>query len=220
MENLILIASSTFVAGLLIASLVVWFISKQKINLATRELELVKGSYENVIVSLKDNIKNLEESLKNQERSFQEKVTLERKSYETKIEALEDLIEDKKEQYENEFKIKEENLKEKIELLETSKDRLKVEFENLANKLFEENNKKSSSNLNQLLTPFKDQLNSFGKRVNDIHNEETKQRVNLLSEIKNLKELNNQISQDALNLTKALKGENKTQGDWGELILI
>ncbi|WP_417332123.1 DNA recombination protein RmuC [Halarcobacter sp.] len=219
MENLILIASSTFVAGLLIASLVVWFISKQKINLATRELELVKGSYENVIVSLKDNIKNLEESLKNQERSFQEKVTLERKSYETKIEALEDLIEDKKEQYENEFKIKEENLKEKIELLETSKDRLKVEFENLANKLFEENNKKSSSNLNQLLTPFKDQLNSFGKRVNDIHNEETKQRVNLLSEIKNLKELNNQISQDALNLTKALKGENKTQGDWGELIL-
>jgi len=219
MENLILIASSTFVAGLLIASLVVWFISKQKINLATRELELVKGSYENVIVSLKDNIKNLEESLKNQEISFQEKVSLERKSYETKIEALEDLIEDKKEQYENEFKIKEENLKEKIELLETSKDRLKVEFENLANKLFEENNKKSSSNLNQLLTPFKDQLNSFGKRVNDIHNEETKQRVNLLSEIKNLKELNNQISQDALNLTKALKGENKTQGDWGELIL-
>ncbi len=219
MENLILIASSTFVAGLLIASLVVWFISKQKINLATRELELVKGSYENVIVSLKDNIKNLEESLRNQERGFQEKVTLERKSYETKIEALEDLIEDKKEQYENEFKIKEENLKEKIELLETSKDRLKVEFENLANKLFEENNKKSSSNLNQLLTPFKDQLNSFGKRVNDIHNEETKQRVNLLSEIKNLKELNNQISQDALNLTKALKGENKTQGDWGELIL-
>lgn len=77
MENLILIASSTFVAGLLIASLVVWFISKQKINLATRELELVKGSYENVIVSLKDNIKNLEESLKNQEISFQEKVTLE-----------------------------------------------------------------------------------------------------------------------------------------------
>ncbi len=49
--------------------------------------------------------------------------------------------------------------------------------------------------------------------------EETKQRSSLLTEIKNLKELNNQISQDAINLTKALKGENKTQGDWGELIL-
>jgi DNA recombination protein RmuC len=59
----------------------------------------------------------------------------------------------------------------------------------------------------------------FGKRVNDIYSEETKQRTSLLTEIKNLKDLNNQISQDAINLTKALKGENKTQGDWGELIL-
>ena len=70
-----------------------------------------------------------------------------------------------------------------------------------------------------MLNPFKEQLTSFGKRVDDIYNEETKQRVSLLSEIKNLKDLNNQISQDAINLTKALKGENKTQGDWGELIL-
>ncbi|MGB6329293.1 MAG: DNA recombination protein RmuC [Halarcobacter sp.] len=119
----------------------------------------------------------------------------------------------------NEFIIKEENLKEKIELLETSKERLKQEFENLANKLFEENSKKSASNLNLMLNPFKEQLSSFGKRVDDIYNEETKQRSSLLTEIKNLKDLNNQISQDAINLTKALKGENKTQGDWGELIL-
>ncbi len=219
MENLILISSLSFVVGVLIASLVVWFILKQKIDLTTKELQLVKDSYENLITSLKENIRSLEDSILNIEKNSQEKILLERKSYETKIESLENLIQDKKEQYENEFRIKEDSLKEKIELLETSKDRLKVEFENLANKLFEENNKKSSTNLNQLLTPFKDQLNSFGKRVNDIHNEETKQRVNLLSEIKNLKELNNQISQDALNLTKALKGENKTQGDWGELIL-
>ncbi len=219
MENLILISSLSFVVGVLIASLVVWFILKQKIDLTTKELQLVKDSYANPITSLKENIRSLEDSILNIEKNSQEKILLERKSYETKIESLENLIQDKKEQYENEFRIKEDSLKEKIELLETSKDRLKVEFENLANKLFEENNKKSSTNLNQLLTPFKDQLNSFGKRVNDIHNEETKQRVNLLSEIKNLKELNNQISQDALNLTKALKGENKTQGDWGELIL-
>lgn len=219
MENLILISSLSFVVGVLIASLVVWFILKQKIDLTTKELQLVKDSYANLITSLKENIRSLEDSILNIEKNSQEKILLERKSYETKIESLENLIQDKKEQYENEFRIKEDSLKEKIELLETSKDRLKVEFENLANKLFEENNKKSSTNLNQLLTPFKDQLNSFGKRVNDIHNEETKQRVNLLSEIKNLKELNNQISQDALNLTKALKGENKTQGDWGELIL-
>ena len=96
---------------------------------------------------------------------------------------------------------------------------MKLEFENLATKIFEENQKKSNVNLNQVLTSFKDQLDSFGKRVNDIYNDETKQRVSLLTEIKNLKELNNQISSDAINLTKALKGQNKTQGDWGEMIL-
>lgn len=96
---------------------------------------------------------------------------------------------------------------------------MKEEFENLANRVFEQNSKKSNENINQVLTPLKEQLNNFGKRVNDIYSEETKQRSYLLNEIKNLKELNNQISNDAVNLTKALKGDNKIQGDWGELIL-
>lgn len=117
------------------------------------------------------------------------------------------------------FETKEQNLNEKISLLVDSKQQMKLEFENLATKIFEENQKKSNLNLNQVLTSFKDQLDSFGKRVNDIYNDETKQRVSLLTEIKNLKELNNQISSDAINLTKALKGQNKTQGDWGEMIL-
>ena len=65
---------------------------------------------------------------------------------------------------------------------------MKIEFENVANKLFEENQKKSNVNLTQVLTSFKDQLDSFGKRVNEIYNEETIQRTTLLTEIKNLKE--------------------------------
>ncbi|MGB7402171.1 MAG: DNA recombination protein RmuC [Arcobacter sp.] len=127
--------------------------------------------------------------------------------------------EESKKAMNSEFKIRVESYDEKLQLLEDSKKQMKLEFESLANKLFEENSKKSSLNLNQVLTPFKEQLNSFGKRVNDIYNDETQQRVTLLTEIKNLKDLNNQISQDAVNLTKALKGENKTQGDWGEMIL-
>ena len=67
--------------------------------------------------------------------------------------------------------------------------------------------KKSNVNLTQVLTSFKDQLDLFGKRVNEIYNEETIQRTTLLTEIKNLKDLNNQISTDAINLTKALKGQ-------------
>ena len=110
-------------------------------------------------------------------------------------------------------------LEDKILLLQNSEEKLKQEFENLANKIFEENKKQSNENIGLVLKPFKEQLNSFNTRVNEIYSDETKQRTSLSNEIKNLKELNSQISQDAINLTKALKGENKTQGDWGEMIL-
>ncbi len=143
-----------------------------------------------------------------------------------KLQALHEKISYQKELYEQKllskeeaFFIKKQNLDEKITLLEDSKEKMKIEFENLANRLFDENSKKSTININQILRPLKDQINSFGKRVNDIYSEETKQRSYLLNEIKNLKELNQQISNDAINLTKALKGDNKIQGDWGELIL-
>ena len=153
------------------------------------------------------------------EEKLEDDLILLETSNEEKMELLETNFAETLEYERSKALLKEEYLQEKIDLLENSKERLKLEFENLANKLFEENTKKSTSNLNQMLSPFKDQLTSFGKRVDDIYNEETKQRTSLLTEIKNLKELNNQISQDAINLTRALKGENKTQGDWGELIL-
>jgi DNA recombination protein RmuC len=111
------------------------------------------------------------------------------------------------------------HFEEKIKLLDESKHQLKLEFENISNKLYDQNLKKSSASLNTVLNPLKDQIQTFGNRVNEIYTDETKQRSTLLSEIKYLKELNNQISQDAINLTQALKGENKTQGDWGEMIL-
>eukprot|EP01156_Anaeramoeba_ignava_P007071 Anaeramoba_ignava/a350506_15.p1 GENE.a350506_15~~a350506_15.p1 ORF type:complete len:347 (+),score=73.19 a350506_15:107-1147(+) len=202
-SNLFIVIS--FLTGLIVSGLVIWLILRQKVNTLEEKLELIKNFYEEKIELLETN--------------FADTIEYEKSKAKIKYNSLLESFEDKKEQLKNEFIIKEENLKEKIELLENSKLRLKEEFENLANKLFEENTKKSSNNLNQMLNPFKEQLASFGKRVNDIYNEETKQRVSLLTEIKNLKDLNNQISQDAINLTKALKGENKTQGDWGELIL-
>ena len=115
--------------------------------------------------------------------------------------------------------IEKEHNQEKINTLESSKIAMKQEFENLANKIFEQNRKKSNDNLSLVLQPFKDQIKSFSTRVDEIYGEETKQRSSLLTEIKNLKDLNTQISSDAISLTKALKGENKTQGDWGEMVL-
>ena len=91
----------------------------------------------------------------------------------------------------NESNIKLLSLQNQLDLQTTSKDQMKQEFENLANKIFDQNNKKSNDNLSILLTPFKEQLKSFGSRVDEIYNEETKQRSSLLNEIKNLKDLNN-----------------------------
>lgn len=218
-DDTLLVLISSLLGGLILGSSLVWLVFKQKVNSLEEKVELNISSYETIIESLRITISKLENDAKNHEKVYEEKrailedkfqdnLKFERNTHQIQIEALS-----------NEFDIKEQNLNEKIELLESSKDRLKLEFENLANKLFEENAKKSSTNINQMLNPFKEQLTSFGKRVDDIYNEETKQRVSLLTEIKNLKDLNNQISQDAINLTKALKGENKTQGDWGELIL-
>lgn len=165
-----------------------------KIQTANEKIELISSFYEDKIKAIQNQADQIQENLM--------------ETYELRLENLT-----------NEYKIKEDSFNEKINLLEESKEKMKMEFESLATKVFEQSQKKSNVTLNQLLTPFKEQLDSFGKRVNDIYNEETKQRSSLLTEIKNLKELNQQISNDAVNLTKALKGDNKAQGDWGEMIL-
>ena len=167
----------------------------------------------------KNKLSILNEKIINDSKLNEEKIKSLQNASDQREENLIDSYELRIESLQNEFNIKENLLKEKIEVLVNSKEQMKEEFEALANKIFIDNQKKSNVNLTQVLTPFKEQLDSFGKRVNDIYNDETKQRSSLLTEIKNLKDLNNQISQDALNLTKALKGENKTQGDWGEMIL-
>lgn len=229
-NELILITIVTIVTIILMT----WFISKlifdKKISQLKYETKLQESVLENELL----NEKTFNEQLKNEHsmtlQSLQERFELQKQSLVEKAIDLEKSNEKALESLSSENKLNLQNLKdgfakdtksfeEKLALLEESKKQMKLEFESLANKLFEENSKKSNLNLSQVLTPFKDQLNSFGKRVNDIYNDETKQRSSLLTEIKNLKDLNNQISQDATNLAKALKGDNKTQGDWGEMIL-
>nr|WP_257900475.1 DNA recombination protein RmuC [Marinobacter sp. F4206] len=112
---------------------------------------------------------------------------------------------------------------EKLELLERNRDTLKQEFENLANKIFEQKSERFSqqtrTSLDTLLNPFRDQLQDFRKRVEDVYTTETRDRQALRSEIKSLQDLNRQITEEASNLTRALKGDKKIQGNWGELIL-
>ncbi|MGF1722668.1 DNA recombination protein RmuC [Vibrio kyushuensis] len=112
---------------------------------------------------------------------------------------------------------------EKLQLLEQAEERLKQQFEHLANQLFEaktakvdEQNKQS---LNGLLSPLKEQLEGFKKQVNDSFSQEAKERHTLVHELKSLQRLNEQMTKEAVNLTQALKGDNKQQGNWGEVVL-
>lgn len=112
---------------------------------------------------------------------------------------------------------------EKLTLLERNRDALKQEFENLANRIFEQKSERFSqqtrTSLDTLLNPFRDQLQDFRKRVEDVYTSETRDRQALRSEIKSLQALNQQITEEASNLTRALKGDKKIQGNWGEVIL-
>jgi len=112
---------------------------------------------------------------------------------------------------------------EEIRLLEEAKVTLSSQFENLANKIFEQKAKTfdaaNQQQLQLLLKPFREQIDAFAKQTQLQYVEESKERHLLKSEIERLKVLNERIAEDALNLTNALKGETKTQGNWGEIVL-
>ncbi len=98
-----------------------------------------------------------------------------------------------------------------------------LEFENLANKILDEKSQKftefNRTNIDRILNPLNEKIKDFEKKVDETYDKESKQRFSLEREIRGLIELNQQISQEAQNLTNALKGQAKTQGVWGEMIL-
>jgi len=112
---------------------------------------------------------------------------------------------------------------EKLRLLSDARESLGKEFENLAHRIFDDKQEKfhqqSRERLDNVISPLREQLSNFHKKVEDVYDKESKERSSLIGEIRILKELNQQISQDAVNLTQALKGDNKAQGNWGEMVL-
>ena len=112
---------------------------------------------------------------------------------------------------------------EKISLLQSAREELSSQFKNLANDILEEKSKRFSEqnqqSLGQLLEPLKTRLQEFQGKVEQVYVQEGKDRSALAEQVRQLMELNRTVSQEANNLTRALKGSNKTQGNWGELIL-
>jgi len=188
-------------------------LNNQKIQNATYQttlheqkeyLQELKDSNENRIQEYKMEI----EKLQNNISSYQETLL----EYKSSNSTLQTKLDEQKNSFE-----------EKIKILQNSEEKLKVEFENLANKIFSENSKKFSEqnkeNLGLILNPMKQQIGEFKKKVEDVYDKEAKERSALQYELKSLKELNLKMSEDATRLTNALKGEKKTQGNWGEMVL-
>ncbi len=112
---------------------------------------------------------------------------------------------------------------EKLKLLADAKQQLTLEFETLAQKILEEKSerftKQNQTNIETTLNPLREQLTEFRKRVEDVYDRDSKDRTSLRAELSHLQSLNQRIGEEALNLTRALKGDNKAQGNWGEVVL-
>ncbi|MFN7704575.1 MAG: DNA recombination protein RmuC [Chryseotalea sp.] len=117
----------------------------------------------------------------------------------------------------------EEKLKERKKELEELQNQFSVQFKNLANDIFEEKSKKftdqNKSNIQDILNPLKEKITEFEKKVEQTNIDSVKNNAALHQQLVNLKELNQQITKEASNLTRALKGDSKTQGNWGEMQL-
>jgi DNA recombination protein RmuC len=120
-----------------------------------------------------------------------------------------------------------ENLAEKLDNqkteIETLQKRLTAEFENIATKILKERSDEFSvsnhKNLSEILNPLKERIQDFEKKVDETYKNELRDKISLSEEVKALARLNTRISEEANNLTKALKGDVKKQGNWGEVVL-
>ena len=171
----------------------------------------------------------LEEKLNNIKEQFQ----MEKSDWDTKLKQIieeKETIRNEKESINIQLTKKEvdfENLwqrnKEQKEEVEKLQEKFTKEFENLANKILDEKSSKfteqNKENMKNILSPLQEKIQLFEKKVDDTHKESIDYHAALRQQIVGLSELNAQMSKETLNLTKALKGDSKMQGNWGELIL-
>jgi DNA recombination protein RmuC len=215
-------------SAILFAAFIVWMLlrasSVQKLAVANERLQ----QQFQVLVQLQTDYKNLR----------LEKESLQEKYHRTEIECQflnEQNAVSKRYQKENEifqnqlalFKAKFQAAEEKLETqkkeMQELGDRFKSEFRNLAQTILEEKTQKftllNEEKMNAILTPLKAQLVDFKQKVEDTYDKESKERFSLGREVQRLIEMSQLVSQEANNLTSALKGNNKVQGNWGEMIL-
>ncbi len=197
-------------SGILIGGLAAWFPIAQKITQKDQELQ---NSHHQLVASEEKN-RYLAQWKEEYDRLDQELRTQRDINREQEAELREVITRFEQSQIANE---------EKQRILQNSEQRLTAQFENLANRIFEQSERRASEqqqkSLLAMLSPFREQLEGFRQQVQQSFGEEAKERHTLAYEIRQLQQLNNQMTKEAINLTRALKGDNKIQGNWGETIL-
>jgi DNA recombination protein RmuC len=185
------------IVGILIGAVAIWFIASSKFKGDT-------GRVEERSVILEREKSNLENNL-NIER--QKVIDLN-----SKLSAMQ-----------SDYNNLQQKLTDQKAEVEELQQKFTKEFENLANKIFDEKGKKfteqNREKLSEILNPLKDKISDFEKKVEETNKESIKGHASLREQLSMLKDMNQQITQEAKNLTEALKGQSKTQGNWGEFIL-
>lgn len=191
--------------GYLLGNRKVTALSAQQKAAEERE-QLLKQTFEEYLTREK---KANESLLAEKEHSFAERLSAQEQSFAIRLQ-------EQQQQWE-------ERLKQQREEAEALHRRMNAEFENLSNRIFqaktEDLTKLNTEHIGNLLRPLSEKIKDFRDKVEQAYNTESKERFSLGERIKELVELNSRLSEDANNLTRALKGDSKMQGNWGEMIL-
>lgn len=198
-------------AALVVGGMLTWLWQRAKVQQAAHQLEHQVGLAAQREEQLEHELEQTEQRLQLAEQQ-QQQLQQQRSQLQADLAANQSKLESSLKHAE-----------EKQRLLEASEERMKKEFERLAQQIFEQKSERlqqsSKQTLEVTLAPFKQQLEAFKKQVESQYTEELKQRASLTTEITSLKELNKQMAAEADALTRALKGDTKAQGNWGEVVL-
>jgi DNA recombination protein RmuC len=185
------------IVGFLLGSIIIYFFLKSRFT-----SQISKAEERNRI--FEENIEKLEVEI-NSERNKNTELSSSYSSLQADYNNLQNKLTDQKEE------------------IEQLQKKFTAEFENLANKIFDEKTSKfseqSKNSLQEIIKPLRDEISKFEKKVDDSSKESIRGNASLREQLQMLKDMNQQITQEAKNLTQALKGGTKTQGSWGEFIL-
>jgi DNA recombination protein RmuC len=181
-----------------------------------------KASLEEKINGLHIQIEQFKTQIESNKNQFEKAISIlnsEKETIRAEKEAFAIQLSKKETDFEN---LWERNKEQKSEV-ENLQEKFSKEFENLANKILDEKTNKfteqNKENMKNILTPLQDKIINFEKKVEDTHKESIDYHAALRQQILGLKDMNAQMSKETINLTKALKGDSKMQGNWGELVL-